>query len=221
MREVPDGEGLQASLSLGEQALEHAADHMFPLSEACMTPVKPFAAFTLGRGVLESAAGALWLFDADIESGERVARGISLRHQGLDSQRKLATLPAALNEHTDLALDKIAGRVREMLPNADEEGVEKRLLCTLRLCQSAFVACGGVGKEHLGWPDSCRLRYSQCNKNGNQPFCGATIGIRQASCQAVVAVPATSRSTSDPAQTEDGCGAHLNPAHNAQGSDRP
>ena len=97
---------------------------MFSLSEACMAPVKPFAAFTLGRGVLEFAARALWLFDADIESGERVARGMSLRHQGLDSQRKLATLPAALNEHTDLDLDKIAGRVREMVTKADEEGVK-------------------------------------------------------------------------------------------------
>ena len=100
---------------------------MFSLSEACMTPVTPFAAFTLGRGVLESAARALWLFDADIESGERVARGMSLRHQGLDSQRKLASLPAASNEHTDLALEKITGRIREMVTKADEDGVETLL----------------------------------------------------------------------------------------------
>ena len=71
----PDREPLETSLSLGAQALEHAADHLFALSDACVSPVKPFAAFTLARGVLESAATALWVFDSDIEKKERVERG--------------------------------------------------------------------------------------------------------------------------------------------------
>ncbi len=122
-REVPDQEALQTSLSLGEQALEHAADHMFSLSEACMTPVKPFAAFTLARGVLESAMRVLWLLDANIKWDERVTRGMSLRLQNLDSQRWFA---ARRSEHPDLVVKQIDERVAKMVTQADNMGVTVR-----------------------------------------------------------------------------------------------
>ena len=121
--ELPDPEPLETSLSLGAQALEHAADHLFALPDACVSPVKPFAAFTLARGVLESAATALWVFDSDIEEKERVERGMSLRLIGLEDQRKLyRTSPAGPD--TDEVTRKITSRIEDMARAADARGVE-------------------------------------------------------------------------------------------------
>ena len=121
--ELPDPEQLETSLSLGVQALEHAADHLFALPDACVIPVKPFAAFTLARGVLESAATALWVFDSDIEKKERVERGMSLRLIGLEDQRKWSrTSPAGPD--TDEVTRKITSRIEDMTRAAVARGVE-------------------------------------------------------------------------------------------------
>lgn len=121
--ELPDPEPLRTSLSLGAQALEHSADHLFALSDACVSPVSPFAAFTLARGVLESAATALWVFDTDIEGKERVERGMSLRLVGLEDQKKLSrTTPAGPD--TDEVTRKITNRIEDMITAAGARGVE-------------------------------------------------------------------------------------------------
>ena len=118
MREVPDEEALRTSLALGAQALEHAGEAMFALAEACRTPVKTFSAFTLARGILESAARALWLFDTDIRWAERVTRGMSLRLQGLDSQRKFARL---VNKPID---EHIHERKAQIIEKANQMGLK-------------------------------------------------------------------------------------------------
>ncbi len=121
--ELPDPEPLETSLSLGAQALEHAAEHLFALSDACLNPVKPFVAFTLARGVLESAATALWVLDTDIGGKERVERGMSLRLVGLEDQKKLSrTSPAGPD--TDEVTQKIASRIEDMITAAGARGVE-------------------------------------------------------------------------------------------------
>ncbi len=121
--ELADPEPLRTSLSLGAQALEHAADHLFALSDACLNPVKPFAAFTLARGVLESASTALWILDTDIEGKERVERGMSLRLVGLEDQKKLSrTSPAGPD--ADEVTRKITGRIEDMVTVAGARGVE-------------------------------------------------------------------------------------------------
>lgn len=121
--ELPDPEPLETSLSLGAQALEHAADHLFALSDTCLSPVKPFAAFTLARGVLESAATALWVFDPDIEGKERVERGMSLRLVGLEDQKKMSRVNPA-GPDTDEVTRKIASRIEDMMTAAGARGVE-------------------------------------------------------------------------------------------------
>lgn len=121
--ELADPESLKTSLSLGGQALEHAADHLFALSDACVSPVKPFAALTLARGVLESAATALWIFDTDIDGKERVERGMSLRLVGLEDQRKLSRASPA-GPDTDEVTRKITSRIEDMTSAADARGVE-------------------------------------------------------------------------------------------------
>ena len=121
--ELPDPEPLETSLSLGAQALEHAADHLFALSDACVNPVKPFAALTLARGVLESAATAFWLFDVDIEKKERVERGMSLRLVGLEDQKKLSRASPA-GPDSDEVTRKITNRIEDMITVAAARGVE-------------------------------------------------------------------------------------------------
>ena len=122
-REVPDQEALQTSHSLGAHAFEQAGEHMFALSDACTNPVTIFAAFTLARGVLESAMRVLWLLDANIKWDERVTRGMLLRLQNLDSQRRLA---AHRSEHPDLVVKEIDERVAKMVTQADNMGVTVR-----------------------------------------------------------------------------------------------
>ncbi|MXW25335.1 MAG: hypothetical protein F4Z77_03395 [Dehalococcoidia bacterium] len=114
---------LETSLSLGAQALEHAADHLFALSDACVSPDTPFPAFTLARGVLESSATALWILDADIEGKERVERGMSLRLAGLEDQKKLlrASPPGP---DADEVTRKIASRIKDIMTVAGARGVE-------------------------------------------------------------------------------------------------
>ena len=118
---LPDTEPLDISLSLGAQALEHAADHLFALSHACVEPVTLFAAFTLARGVIESAATATWLFDANIGMKERVERGMSLRLVGLEDQQKLSL---AAGPDANEATRKIADRIKDMITDADARGME-------------------------------------------------------------------------------------------------
>ena len=126
IREFPDDEGVETSLSLGAQAIEHSADHMYALAAACTEPVAPFAAFTLARGVLESAAIAVWLFDTEIGAAERVERGMSLRHAGLEELRKLTESDPAVLEYDGDASRKVKDRFNDMLAKAIERGVEPR-----------------------------------------------------------------------------------------------
>lgn len=122
-KQFPDVDGIAVPLSLGAQALEHAADHMWALSEACTNPVQPFAAFTLARGVLESAALAVWLFDQGIDARERVARSLSVRHAGLEEQAKMARSSPITSRLGGDVEREIDNRMNELVRQAERYGI--------------------------------------------------------------------------------------------------
>jgi hypothetical protein len=68
--------------------IEVAADQLTAFLKTVTPPVETIAPWTATRSALEAGAIASWLLQTEIDDGERVARGLALRFDGLDLQVK-------------------------------------------------------------------------------------------------------------------------------------
>jgi hypothetical protein len=88
-RSFPEPDMIADARSRGLLSMEAAADHLMVFVEAVKEPAKTLATWTCVRGLLESAAIALWFLDFEIDATTRVARVFSFRYEGYTQQIKI------------------------------------------------------------------------------------------------------------------------------------
>lgn len=82
---------IATALSLGNLALELAADHLSAFAKIISLPtIETFACFSCIRSMLETAAVAAWVLDPAITSNDRIARVFSVRFDAIDQQIRFA-----------------------------------------------------------------------------------------------------------------------------------
>lgn len=124
--EYPDA--VQTAYAQAFQSITVAGDNIGALVRALTQPVLTVAPWVLGRTILESAAGATWLVDLDIDAKTRVSRSMSLR---LSHLRDEATyLRSALKEHPEAAEDfnkalpQVEQRIDELPAVTRQRGID-------------------------------------------------------------------------------------------------
>jgi hypothetical protein len=81
-------ESITTALSIGDLALEFAADHLSALEKLVVEPIETMPCFTSIRSMLEMTAIGAWVLDPSISSQERVARVYAIRFEAIDQQLK-------------------------------------------------------------------------------------------------------------------------------------
>jgi hypothetical protein len=81
-------ESIATAVSIGDLALEYAADHLSAFARLMSEPIEVLACFTCIRSMLEMSAIGAWVLDPAISSHDRVQRVFAKRFEGLEQQLK-------------------------------------------------------------------------------------------------------------------------------------
>jgi hypothetical protein len=81
-------ESITTALTLGDLALEFAADHLAAFARLLSEPVETMACFTCIRSMLEMTAIGTWVLDPNLTSQDRIARVFAIRFDAIDQQLK-------------------------------------------------------------------------------------------------------------------------------------
>ena len=101
-----DPEWLQGALYQGGQAIMVASDHVLALHRGLtINPILTFAVWSSARNVLEASSKCIWMFDATIESAERITRSLNVR---VNEIRKSQTYQRRLLQATEREADTIS-----------------------------------------------------------------------------------------------------------------
>jgi len=109
IRSFPRQESMETAFGMASQSLIAATDYFEALDYLISKEQFAIAPWSCARGMAESSALCIWLFEMNIDPKERVSRSLSLRYSALREQQKMARYDGNTHE-----IDEIEERINSI-----------------------------------------------------------------------------------------------------------